>query len=171
MAFKHAIERRMSELRQRGANIPEILESSQHLATKEAVATATRLTPPNETSGPYGNGTITGQSKAHWSTDSNTIPEIKISDGKTELTTTLANNLYHMSFLNDGHRMDQHFVPGLVINPYSGLLERVDPEIGGIVVGTKTTYVRGLYMREAALATYRRVLENELIKKTKELSK
>lgn len=67
--------------------------------------------------------------------------------------------------------MDMHFVPGLIINPYTGLLERVDPSLGGIMVGTKTKYVRGLYMKETALSNYRGTLERELIREVKELTK
>lgn len=132
---------------------------------------ATNLTPPNETSGSHGPGTITGETKAAWAADSQTEPEVTRSNDKAVSTVVLANSKNWVSFLNDGHRMDMHYVPGLVINPYSGLLEKVDPSLGGITVGTQTKYVRGLYMRETALANYRGTLERGLIADTKELMK
>lgn len=173
MAFGHAIQRRMEELRQRGGDIPEILIKHQRTAILKAVEVATERTPPNDKSGPHGTGTITGDSKAHWATDSRTEPKVTRSreNGRAETEVVLANNLYHMSFLNDGHRMDMHYVPGLIINPYTNLLERVNPELGGIIVGTQTKYVKGLYMREAALANYRGTLERGLIAEMKELTK
>lgn len=58
--------------------------------------------------------------------------------------------------------MDKHFVPGLVINEYSGLLDKLEPSAGGIIVGTQTQYVEGLYMREKAEAAYKETLDKEL---------
>lgn len=171
MAHGHAIRQRMEQLRQRGADIPEILIREQEIAILRAVDTATKITPPNDSSGPHGTGTITGQSKAHWATDSQTKPTVSEEGDKAVSKVVLANNLQHMSYLNDGHKMDMHFVPGLIINPYNGLLEKVDPSLGGIVVGTQTKFVRGLYMREAALASYRGSLDRGLYQAVRELSK
>ena len=75
--------------------------------------------------------------------------------------TVLANNMEYASYVNDGHRMDKHYVPGLMVNPFNGMLERVPPDAGGIVVGTKTTYVEGLFMTDAAKEEYQRVLKEE----------
>ena len=58
--------------------------------------------------------------------------------------------------------MDRHFVPGLVINEESGMLEFNPDGTGGIVVGTKTAYVPGIFMVDAAKEEYRRVLRQEL---------
>ena len=58
--------------------------------------------------------------------------------------------------------MDRHFVPGLVINQESGFLEMNPDGKGGIVVGTKTPYVEGLFMVDAAKEEYKRVLRQEL---------
>lgn len=132
---------------------------------------AAELTPPNDTSGPHGPGTITGETKAAWSTDSQTEPKVVQIGNRVISTVVLANNKNWISFINDGHRMDMHFVPGLVINPYSNLLEKVDPSLGGIMVGTQTKYVRGLYMKETALSNYRGTLERGLIQEVKELTK
>ena len=69
----------------------------------------------------------------------------------------------YASYVNDGHRMDKHFVPGLYLNETSGLLE-YDPgkrsEVG-MMVGTKTKYVEGLHMTDAATETYKQTVKTE----------
>ena len=62
--------------------------------------------------------------------------------------------------------MDEHFVPGLIKN--GPLLEKVDPKMGGIMVGTQTKYVKGKYMKQAAIERYRKVVRMELDKRIKE---
>lgn len=140
--------------------VKEVLEN----ATIEAIDTAVSKTPPNEYSN-NGTGTITGTLKSAWSRDS-IIEAKKNGDGK--YITTLCNKEYYASFVNDGHIMDKHFVPGLIINPYTGLLEKMPAGMdGGIVVGTKTKYVVGKYMKENALITF----YNSLNKQSKEILK
>ena len=60
-------------------------------------------------------------------------------------------------------------MPGLVVNPYSGLLEYNPDGKGGIVVGTKTAYVPGVYMVDDAREAYGRTAEKELRKLMKEI--
>ena len=79
-----------------------------------------------------------------------------------DYTTVLGNDMEYASYVNDGHRMDRHFVPGLVVNPYSGLLEYNPDGKGGIVVGIKTAYVPGVHMVDDAKGTYSQVLKKEL---------
>ena len=62
--------------------------------------------------------------------------------------------------------MDRHYVPGLIKN--GSMLEKVDPSVGGILVGTKTAYVQGLHMKEKAIGKYRTVVRKELDKRVKE---
>ena len=76
-------------------------------------------------------------------------------------TTLLANNKDYASYVNDGHRMDRHFVPGLYVNPSSGMLEINPDGSGGLVVGTQTSYVPGLHMEEAAQEEYHRTVAAE----------
>ena len=83
-------------------------------------------------------------------------------NSKIENITNEVISKQYASFVNDGHRMDRHFVPGLVINPGSGLLEFNPDGTGGIVVGTRTAYVPGLFMVDKAVEEYRRVLREEL---------
>lgn len=95
--------------------------------------------------------------KAHWATDSKTEPEIRGED----LVTALANDKEYASYVNDGHRMDRHFVPGLVIND-AGMLDYNPDGKGGIIVGTRTQYVPGLHMVDEARETYQKVVKSEL---------
>lgn len=103
-----------------------------------------------------------GQMAQHWGTDSITKPVVMGGSVKTELN----NNMQYASYVNDGHRVDKHFVPGLIIN--GNLLERSPDGSGGLVVGTKTSYVKGKYMKEAAIKKYRSVVRTELDKRVKE---
>lgn len=159
MAFGHAIEKRLEELARRGHNLSKVIAEGQQEATEKAVQVATELTSPNDNTPPRGAGMITGDTKAAWATDSITKPKIE----NDQYTTILGNNKQYISYINDGFFLDKHYVPGLIINPYSDLLEKVNPVLGGIVVGTQTTYIRGIYMRETALANYRGTLERNLI--------
>lgn len=126
-------------------------------ATMRAVEKATEMTPP--TKGDLaGTNTRTGEMKQHWATDS----EIAPAKQGGNYTTILANDMQYASYVNDGHRMDRHFVPGLYINPFSGLLEYDPARDVGIVVGTKTAYVPGIFMVDAAKEEYKRVVKQEL---------
>lgn len=126
-------------------------------ATLRAVEKAAEMTPPTQDD-LRGTNTRSGEMKQHWATDSKTTSEVS----GNKHTTELANNKDYSSYVNDGHRMDRHFVPGLYINPYSDLLEYDPSAKVGIVVGTKTSYVPGLHMVEAAVETYRETLRSEL---------
>lgn len=114
-------------------------------ATYAAIDAAAAATPPTEND-LRGVKTRTGALKDHWATDSITKAE-RVNGG---YETHLKNSQPYASFVNDGHRMDKHFVPGLYVNPYSGQLEYSEAMRGevGIMVGTKTKYVPGLFMAE-----------------------
>ncbi|MDR0905764.1 MAG: HK97 gp10 family phage protein [Oscillospiraceae bacterium] len=157
MAFGDEIRARMSVLRQRGVRIPEVIEKVHTAATMRAIETAIEYTPPDEKVS-EGTNTTTGEMQSHWAQDSDAVPR------KTgaEYTTVLANSVDYASYVNDGHRMDKHFVPGLVLNPYSGLLEKVDPDMGGIMVGTKTKYVPGVHAKEYATLVWENEVERTL---------
>lgn len=160
----------LSQLQRARGDIVNVCAKASELAAGDAVAAAMDATPPKADTGrgPYiGSNTITGQLKQHWATDSTTVP--MVSGGK--IRTILANNMEYASYVNDGHRMDRHFVPGLYINPNSGLLE-YDPSADvGITVGTQTSYVKGEFMTDKAKKAYHETLETELHAKVKELMK
>ena len=163
--FGEHLAKRLEELRKIQADIPNILAAAAETATVEAVSVAVQNTPPNN-SKLAGTNTRSGDMAQHWETDSVTKP-VRVPGG---VQTMLANNLDYASYVNDGHRMDKHFVPGLVIN--SGMLEKLDGEGGGgITVGTKTKYVRGLFITEKAKARYQVRVISELDNRTKEAFK
>lgn len=145
-------------MKARGTDITAQLKEVQENATLLAIEKATELTPPTDDSN-NGTGTITGNLKSAWARDSIEVCKKKGNRYITELN----NKVEYASFVNDGHRMSKHFVPGLIINPHSGLLEKApDGMGGGIMVGTKTTYVPGIFMKEAALKTYEESVESQI---------
>lgn len=157
------MRKRIRELHQAGQNVPKILEEVAEGATIEAVRVATENTPPNGGASIAGTNTRSGDMAQHWTLDSIMEPM----GGGPAFTTVLANNMQYASYVNDGHRMDKHFVPGLVIN--GNLLEQDPDGEGGIMVGTKTSYVEGKYMKEKAIGRYRSVVRMELEKRVKEV--
>lgn len=152
------LEERIRQLQDVQARFPSELSNIAKNSTIRAVEKAVDMTPPLEND-LRGTNTRSGGMKQHWPTDSDTIPQK--AGGK--YTTILANNKDYASYVNDGHRMDRHFVPGLYVNPASGMLE-VNPDgTGGIVVGTQTSYVPGLHMEEAAHEEYHRTVAAEAV--------
>ena len=141
------------------AMLPGRLNDIAKTATERAVEKAAELTPPTQND-LRGTNTRTGEMKQHWATDSDTNPQKR---GK-DLVTRLANDKEYASYVNDGHRMDRHFVPGLYINPYSGMLEYDPGADVGIVVGTKTAYVPGLFMVDEAKKVYQETVQTESAK-------
>lgn len=155
---------RAKQLRAAQEKLPELLSNAAKNATIRAVEKATELTPPLEGE-LKGVNTQTGMMKARWEWDSSTEP---MGFASGEYVTVLRNNARYASYVNDGHRMDQHFVHGLYVD--NGMLNYDPSAKVGLVVGTKTKYVKGLFMTDPAKEEYRRVLEEEL-KKAEELLK
>lgn len=147
----------IKDLRKKYHDCEKIFLQIQEEATISAIEEATRLTPPTDEDDTIrGTGTITGDLKSSWAADSIT----KSYKRSNEYITVLANTKHYASFVNDGHRMDKHFVPGLFINPYSGLLERMPAGMeGGIMVGTQTEFVEGKFMKEGAIKKYTEQME------------
>lgn len=158
-SFGAQCRKRLEELRRAKQDIPKIIDEVAEAATIEAVRTARDHTPPNGGAPLAGTNMRTGAMAAAWERDSITTP--------THGRTVLINEQEYASYVNDGHRVDQHYVPGLY--PNGGLLERVDPNVGGIVVGTVTQYVKGLYMKEKAIGKYRTTVYRMLSQKAREV--
>lgn len=159
--FGAQCRKRLEELRKAQQDIPKIIDEVAEVATIEAVRKARDNTPPNGGAPLAGTNMRTGAMAAAWEKDSITTP----THGKT----VLVNSQLYASYVNDGHRVDQHYVPGLY--PNGGLLERVDPNVGGIVVGTQTSYVKGLFMKEKAIGKYRSTVYRMLSEKAREVLK
>lgn len=148
---------RMKQLEAMQKKMENKLHSACEGAAIRAVEKATELTPPK--SGDMGGtSTRTGEMKQHWANDS----KVKPARNGNSYRSILANNMEYASYVNDGHRMDRHFVPGLYVNPGSGTLEYSPNADVGIIVGTKTSYVPGVFMAEAAKKEYSRALKIEL---------
>lgn len=165
-SFGSQMRKRMEELRKQGQDVPQIMREVAEGATIAAVEKAASMTPGNGDNPIAGTGTRSGDMAQHWETDSVTKPI-----GNAVVRTVLANNMQYASYVNDGHRMDKHFVPGLVVN--DGVLEWLPEgssgnDGGGIMVGTKTPYVQGIYMKQAAIGKYRDTIRKELDKRIKE---
>lgn len=150
---------RAAQLRKRQGKVDGRIREMEKGATIRAIEKAAELTPPTEGDGLSGTHTRTGELKQHWASDSQRIPEKRGS----EYHTTLANNMEYASYVNDGHRMDRHFVPGLYVDPFSGHLEFDEEKKRevGMMVGTKTKYVPGLHMTDEAIDVYEQVLKEE----------
>lgn len=162
----YTLKTRAEALKKHLEQLDKELSAIAQGATMRAVEKAADLTPPtmNDLSG---TNTRTGALKQHWVTDSKITPQKK----GTNYETKLANNMQYASYVNDGHRMDRHFVPGLVINEVSGMLEYNPDGKVGIVVGTKTSYVKGLFMTDKAIEEYKRTVRVESEKLTRKVSK
>ena len=150
------LEERIAQLQDVEARFPGELTAIAKGATIRAVEKAAELTPPT-LDDLSGTNTRSGEMKQHWASGSKVTP---VKRGDTYVA-ELNNDKQYASYVNDGHRMDRHFVPGLVINPESRMLEYNPNGKGGIVVGTKTQYVEGLFMEEAAHEEYHRIIRTE----------
>ena len=167
MSYTVNLAQRLRQLSKIGADLPNILSEVAKDATIRAVEATTESTPPKSGTGRgghIGTNTVTGELKAHWATDSTVDPEQAGGSYKTEL----ANNVTYASYVNDGHRMDRHFVPGLYVNPGSGLLEYDPAADVGLVVGTKTAYVKGEFMVDKGKEAYQKTVLSELDKRIRE---
>lgn len=151
------LRERAAQLKKIEAQLPGKLKSAAFNATLRAIETAVDETPPVMDS-LRGTNTRTGEMKEHWVTDSKHMPQKKGGD----YVSTLANDKEYASYVDQGHRMDRHFVPGLVIDEASGILEYNPNKKGGIVVGTRTKYVRGLHIVDKAKKQYEKTLKAEL---------
>lgn len=151
------LKERMQQLQKSRPEIQAKITEACKNATIRAVEKAAEMTPPTQND-LRGTNTRSGEMKQHWATDSKTSPEVS----GNKYTTHLNNDKDYSSYVNDGHRMDRHFVPGLYINPGSGMLEYDPSKNVGIVVGTKTSYVPGIHMVDAAKKVYQDTLKSEL---------
>lgn len=161
----YTLKTRAEALKKHLEQLDKELSTIAQGATMRAVEKAADLTPPTMND-LKGTNTRTGALKQHWVTDSKITPQKK----GTNYETKLANNMQYASYVNDGHRMDRHFVPGLVINEASGMLEYNPDGKGGIVVGTRTSYVKGLFMTDKAIEEYQKTVKVESDKLTKKVS-
>lgn len=169
MSAAVSLQQRLQQLKKLQVEVPEVLKSAARQATKRAVRATQDATPPKAGTGRTpGTGTITGELKARWATDSVLEP---VESAGGAYVTALCNDAEYASYVNDGHRMDRHFVPGLYVNPYSGLLEYDPGAKVGLVVGTKTRYVKGEFMVDKGKEEYEKAVRSILDRRIKEMLK
>lgn len=167
MSYTVSLQRRLQELKKAQADLPNILYRVQKGATQRAVEAAMDATPPKKGTGRLpGPNMITGELKEHWATDS--IVEPLVTGGKYE--TFLNNDKEYASYVDQGHRMDKHFVPGLYIDENGQLARDLTGKVG-LVVGTKTKYVKGEFMVDKAKEAYEKAVLTELDKEIQRLFK
>ena len=146
----------MKRLHKAGVKVRELVIDAAKTGTMAAVETAAEHTPPNGGAPIRGVNTRTGEMSQSWATDSQTTPTVS---GET-ITTMLCNNKQYASYVNDGHRMDKHFTTHVAIE--NGMLVGKPDGTGGLMVGTKTSYIPGLYMKEKATGKYKTTVRNYL---------
>ena len=169
MSYSVSLAQRILQLRKMQADLPNVLTEVARNATIDAIAATQDATPPKADTGRgsyIGVNTITGELQAHWDKDSVKDP---MGFDSSEYVTVLGNNMAYASYVNDGHRLDRHFVPGLYIDPDSKLLS-YDPERKvGLMVGTKTKYVKGEHMVDKGKEAYEKSVIAQLDQKIVEM--
>lgn len=171
MSYTVTLQQRIQQLKKAQANLPNILYKTAKGATMRAVEAAMDATPPKKGTGSLkGTHTRTGELKQHWATDSITEPMGGALSGGSSFTTFLKNSMEYASYVDQGHRMDKHFVPGLYVDE-NGVLNYDPARDVGLVVGTKTKYVKGEFMVDKAREAYEKACLTELDKEIARLFK
>lgn len=147
--FGAETRRYLKRLQKAGVKVREIVIDAAKTGTMAAVETAAQHTPPNGGAPIRGVNTRTGEMAQLWATDSQTTPTVS---GDT-ISTALCNNKQYASYVNDGHRMDKHFTTHVAVE--NGMLVGKPDGTGGLMVGTKTSYIPGLYIKEKATGKYK----------------
>lgn len=138
------------------ADLPGMLSDTAKNATLRAVEAAQDKTPPTADS-LGGTNARGGRMQQDWSARSKVEP---VHQGN-EYTTELNNDMEYASYVNDGHLMHKHFVPHLTVEASTGLLQIDMDKDCGMMVGTKTKYVEGLHMTDAATEAYKQTVKME----------
>lgn len=159
MAFGDAIKALGDRYKSYRGKVKNRMIEAQEQATIAAIDKATELTPPVPGDRERGVNALTEpHAKENWKRDSVSVPIVTNNTYKTYLV----NTAYYISFLDEGHWVDMHFVPHLFINAGTGLLDKLPGLSGGIVVGTQTEYIPGLYFKEQAIDAYKKEIREIL---------
>lgn len=162
MSYQVSLQKRLQELKKAHENLPEALYQVQKNAAQRAVEAATEATPPNKKTGRLpGPNMITGELSEHWATDSKVEPMGGALSGGSTYVSILANSMEYASYVDQGHRLNKHFVPGLYIDENGQLARDLTAKVG-LVVGTKTKYVKGEFMVDKAKEAYEKAVLAQL---------
>ena len=129
----------------------ETVESILNETTAVAETYAKDLTPA-----------VTGDARAKWKTKK----AYRVSNG---FRSRLYNNSDHIGYINYGHRMTKHFVPGIWV----GNTFEYNPFLMGEggVMGSKTSYVKGQFMMEKAVGNAEKFMHRNAEKKIENLKR
>ena len=167
MSYQVSLQRRLQELKKAQQALTTTLIKVSKEATKRAVEAAVEATPPNKKTGRVpGPNMVTGELAEHWATDS--VVEPLVTGGKYE--TFLNNDKEYASYVDQGHRLNKHFVPGLYIDENGQLARDLTAKVG-LVVGTKTKYVKGEFMVDKAKEAYEKAVLAQLDEEIERLFK
>lgn len=167
MSYQVSLQRRLQQLKKAQQALTTTLIKVSKEATKRAVEAAVEATPPNKkTDRVPGPNMVTGELAEHWATDS--IVEPLVTGGKYE--TFLKNDKEYASYVDQGHRLNKHFVPGLYIDENGQLARDLSAKVG-LVVGTKTKYVKGEFMVDKAKEAYEKAVLAQLDEEIERLFK
>ena len=162
--FGSAMRKRFAKLKEAGEDVKRIMAEVNRDATVAAVAAATQATPPNGDSGLSGAHTRTGSLSQKWTTDS-IISPAWVGEG---CETHLKNTAPYAIYVNDGHRMDRHYTVHVALEGGQLIGHPKGDAKPGIMVGTKTKYVPGRYMKEKGIGKWKTVVRFELDKRVRE---
>lgn len=168
MSYTVSLQQRIQQLKKAQANLPDILYRVQKGAAMRAVEAAKEATPPakgEKTGRLAGPNMITGRLLDGWN-KSKVEPEVSAN----KLTSYLINDMDYASYVDQGHRLKKHFVPGLYIDENGQLARDLERNVG-LVVGTKTKYIKGEFMVDKAREAYEKACLTELDKEIARLFK
>lgn len=132
----------------------DAIRKCQENAMIDTIQTAVENTPPNISVGQR-SGLSTGAMADRWQEDSKAKPD-------NNMTSYLINKMPYASFVNNGHFLTKHFVPHLF--KMNGKLVYDEDAKGGIIVGNKTSYVKGYYMVEKAKKQFEKSIKIQIDK-------
>lgn len=159
MSYQVSLQKRLQELKKAHENLPEALYQVQKNAAQRAVEAAKEATPPEKgkkTGRLAVPNMITGKLLDGWNRS-----QIEPDVSANKLTSYLINNVDYASYVDQGHRMHKHFVPGLYIDENGQLARDLERDVG-LVVGTKTKYVKGEFMVDKAKEAYEKAVLAQL---------
>lgn len=171
MSYTVSLQQRLQQLKKAQADLPNVLYKTAKGATIRAVEAAADATPPKAGTGRLpGTNTITGALKQSWAKSSKIEPMGGALSGGKKYVTILANDMEYASYVNNGHRLKRHFVPGLYIDENGQL--NYDPSAKvGLIVGTRAKYVKGEFMVDKAREAYQKTILAELDQEIQRLLK
>lgn len=144
MATRDGIKKFRAKLNAFRNEYPKLFQKIVKASCQEMVVAAAEATPPLNGED-RGKNTVTGSLAAHWG--------YEINEGLTETRITLYNDMQYASYVDQGHRMDEHFVPWLYIDGMGSIARHIPvpgEKLFGLVVGNKTEYVKGYGMVDKA---------------------